>query len=260
MKNDLSDPIWYSTCYIIENKRTFELTTPCMDYVTAKWPNGMCTMERVKKWQHGDQCISCAAMEANADASAMLLPTWLPLSADECKMCNYAAPPNVPAPTPAPTVPASEFDASTVWANNWTSPDGAIFVGWKEGGLDPADTEAAEALTFVLFCATCDETGWVAIGINPGTTTAQMIGTSAIIWKMDEGTIREYDVNSKAPTGVVPWSAERHVGRVAIDLQARRATFSIGAGANPSREWSIAGAQISQVSEETNVMFAYCAR
>ena len=54
--NDVHDEIWYSTCYKRELKRVFTgLTTPCMDYVSTDFPDGMCNLDLTPYWRH--ECV-----------------------------------------------------------------------------------------------------------------------------------------------------------------------------------------------------------
>jgi hypothetical protein len=83
-----------------------------------------------------------------------------------------------------------------------------------------------------------------------------MVGTSAVIWKIEHSTVREYEIGGKNSKGVVPWGQRNHIDRIASDSAARRATFSIGIGYNPSNEWTIASNSIATDSLQT-VTWAY---
>ena len=113
-------------------------------------------------------------------------------------------------------------------------------------GVDDNDLEASNSLTFLLSCPQCDSTGWVGIGVNVlSPDTAAMVGTSAVVWKIEHGTVREYELGSKNSKGVVPWGQRNHIDRIASDSTARRATFSIGIGVNPRNDWKIASSAIA---------------
>ena len=157
----------------------------------------------------------------------------------------------------------NSYGAGSYWEKNWTSADKAIFIGWKFGGASTTDVDASHALTFMLSCMKCDATGWVAIGINPtvGRDVQQMEGTSAIVWKIDEDSVREYDIgppqSNSRKKGIVPWGSRNHIDRIAIDVDNRHATFSIGVGVNPNFEWRIASALVDNRNESTVVTYAY---
>ena len=228
-----------STCYKKDYEKTFPgLPTTCMEL-------GMCVVSKPRKWRHDDRCIACDEMEQNR-RNTTAIPLWNPLAPNECTMCDYTPMPDVPAPTPAPTIPASSYSDGAAWPRNWTSPDGALFIGWKHGGVDDNDLEASNSLTFLLSCPQCDSTGWVGIGVNVlSPDTAAMVGTSAVVWKIEHGTVREYELGSKNSKGVVPWGQRNHIDRIASDSTARRATFSIGIGVNPRNDWKIASSAIA---------------
>jgi hypothetical protein len=266
--DDPTDEIWYSTCYIKALARAVDagITTPCMDYTSAQFPTGMCTLKRAEEWRYGTRCVSCADAAANAQNGG--LPSWNVLATDQCKLCSYIPLPDVPAPTPAPTIPTSAINADRgQWPRSWTSPDGELFVGWKEGGDTASDsTVTADAMTFVLSCASCDSTGWVGIGVNPmsSATSAKMIGTSVIIWKIGEGTIREYVIDGQSVAGVVPWGSQRHIDHVAMDVANGRATFTLGNVASPSaidddawQNWDVGSGRINKLQETTILTWAY---
>ena len=262
--DDTTNEIWYSTVYKKEQFREFKgIGTTCMDYVSAKFPDGLCTLKARSPWRHGDRCISCADKDKYG-AGATVVPLWIPLPPGECQMCDFIQAPDVPAPTPPPTVPPSAFVDGSNWEKNWTSADKAIFIGWKFGGAEANDVEASHALTFMLSCMKCDGTGWVAIGVNPtaGTITPRMEGTSALIWKIGEDSIREYEIGppqqGDRQAGIVPWGSRNHIDRIATDATNRRATFSIGAArSNVNYAWHIGSTQIDNVNATTMVTYAY---
>lgn len=233
-------------------KREFQgLTTPCMDFFSEEFPNGMCpAVTGQRKWRHGDRCISCAAMEEYGGNSTTL-PVWELLPAGECKMCDYVAMPDLPPPTSAPTLPASAYDDGSVWPHNFTSPTdnngGQLFIGWKVGGLEANDVASKDAITFTLRCPKCAEfSGYAAIGINPTSPDrATMTGTSVVIWDISASTIREYEITSKSMAGVRPWGQMNHLDNIAMDATNGYASFSIGVGSNPERTWNIGSSLIA---------------
>ena len=201
---------------------------------------------------YSDRCISCDDASKNV-ANTTVLPRWTPLSPDQCRVCDYVASPDLPPPTNSPTIPTATYSDGSEWPRNWTSPDGKLFVGWKMGGLEASDTTANGAITFTLGCPTCTASGegWVAIGVNPSSPDASaMAGTSAVIWKVGEGTIREYELTMTSKAGVVPWGQLNHIGNVAIDAASGRASFSIGMGVNPSQTWNIGSATITHATSQ----------
>ena len=88
--SDPRDEIWYSTCFKKQSFREFRgINTTCMDFVSSKYPDGMCSsLARKRAWRHGDMCISCEAMKSNA-ANTTMIPVWLPLAPDQCRMCEH---------------------------------------------------------------------------------------------------------------------------------------------------------------------------
>jgi hypothetical protein len=73
---DVSDEVWYSTCYRRALHRNFD---------SDECPVSVCGENApTKDWKFGGHCISCAAAEANAVAAA---PYWVVLPADECVEC-----------------------------------------------------------------------------------------------------------------------------------------------------------------------------
>jgi hypothetical protein len=140
------------------------------------------------------------------------------------------------------------------------SADKHIQIGWKFGGALEGDAAASNALTFMLSCPGCAADGWVAIGINPATsngTSAQMEGTSAVVWKLADDSIREYEISEKTISKIIPWGSRMHLDRIATDAAGKHATFSIGAGPNPGYEWHIGSSKIDNFQEVTTMTYAY---
>ena len=219
----------------------------------------MCALTPRTSWRHGDRCISCADKDKYA-VEAVVVPRWVPVADEECRMCDHVQAPNIPAPTPAPTVPPSAYGAGSTWDNTWVSADKNVHIGWKFGGALDTDTDASNALTFRLSCPGCAADGWVAIGINPATanrTHAQMEGTSAIIWKLGDNSVREYEIAEKKVATIIPWGSRMHIDRIATDAGGKHATFSIGAGPNPGYEWHIGSSTIDNFQEITTMTYAY---
>ena len=228
--NDPMDIMWYSTAYRREMQRTFTnlsmgVATPCSAYVSPQFPDGMCTLPAHASWRVGERCISCADV-ASPRPDEQTVPQWTLVPPNECRMCDHVAAPNVPSPTPAPTVPQTAFGDGSYWEKNWTSPDKGLFIGWKFGGAVASDLDAAHAITFMLSCPQCDSTGgWVAIGINPGSpTVSSMVGTSAVVWQIG-GTaspVREFEIGAHGRAGIVPWGSRNHIDRIATGARASR--------------------------------------
>ena len=211
----------------------------------------MCTLSQRATWRHGERCISCAD-QATFKEDGSRVPLWTPMAKSECRQCDHVAAPDLPPPTKAPTTPPAAYSDESEWPRNWTSPDGKLFIGWKMGGLEASDTAANGAITFTLGCPTCTASGegWVAIGVNPSSPDASaMAGTSAVIWKVGEGTIREYELTMTSKAGVVPWGQLNHIGNIAIDSASGRASFSIGVGVNPSQTWNIGSSTITHATQ-----------
>ena len=259
--NDPRSEVFYSTIFKKVRGVSFDgLTTTCMDYKPSATPSTpMCDIAKpLPQWQFGDKCVSCATVEQNQNDSTVVT-RWSIIADDECKMCSYTPEPPVPAPTPAPTIDGAGFSDTSLWLRNWTSPDGKLFIGWKHGGLDAADVDAADALTFVVSCPTCEADGWVAIGINPSAgPDGQMINTSAVIWDMLSGKVQEYEIKSKSAMGLMRWGQFQHVDRVATDPAKKRATFSLGVGekAYIPKKWEVGSGSIASSSKHA-VTYAY---
>jgi hypothetical protein len=224
----------------------------------------MCKLEILPRWRHDDHCISCEnALAAVNSSTTTVLPRWTPLAADDCRMCDHIEQPDVPPPTPAPTVPASSYGDGSQWPQNFTSPDGNVFVGWKHGYIEGTASAAEEAaaknsITFGIGCATCGSTGWVAIGINPSSPNASlMAGTSAVIWKLGEGTVREYEIGGQSKFGIVPWGARNHIDKVATDPTSGRASFALGIGGGAITVWGIGSATLDHTSAAQRLTWAY---
>ena len=235
-----------------------------MDYVSVQFPAGMCKLEILPRWRHDDYCISCNnAVTAVNGSATTVLPRWTPLAADDCRMCDHIAKPDVPPPTPAPTVPASSYGDGSQWPQNFTSPDGNVFIGWKHGYVEGVASAAEEAaaknsITFGLGCAACGSNGWVAIGINPSSPNASLMsGTSAVIWKVGEGTVREYEIGAQSKVGIVPWGARNHIDKVAMDPTSGRASFALGSGGGAITVWSIGSATLDHTSAAQRLTWAY---
>jgi hypothetical protein len=263
VENDPSNAIWYSSSFKKVKEVDFPgVDTRCEDF---EWPVGsgkkMCgDPAPPPRWKFGDRCISCELMDKNANAS-MVVQRWAVLPVDECKMCSYTAAPMAPAPTPPPTVDPNAYNDGSSWPRNFTAPSNGLFIGWKQGGVDPADANALNALTFLFACPACDANGWVALGINhdahaatPG--KAAMVGTKTIIWEMATDTIREYMITGKDAASITPWAQQPHVTRVATAPATKRATFSLGTGDNPFNHWQIADEHINLIADQ-EVMWAY---
>ena len=260
--NDPMDMLWYSSAYLRVRQRTFTnltngVVTSCAAYVSAQFPNGMCSLPDHTQWRFGERCISCADA-ASPRTEASTVPRWALLPSDDCRMCDHIEAPSVPAPTPAPTIPQDAFGDRSYWEKNWTSPDGALFIGWKFGGAVASDLEAAHALTFMLSCPGCDGTGWVAIGINPGSPTASsMVGTSAVVWQIGASSapVREFEIGAHSRAGIIPWGSRNHIDRIAIDPVGRHCSFSIGIGTNAEYTWNIGSAPIDNVNSSTQLTY-----
>ena len=259
--NDPTSEVFYSTIFKKVRAISFDgLQTTCMAYKPSATPSTpMCDIAKpLPQWHFGDKCVSCATMDQNQNDSTVVT-RWSILADDECKMCSYTPELSVPAPTPAPTIGGDAYSETSVWLRNWTSPDGKLFIGWKHGGLEAADTDAADALTFVLSCPTCAVDGWVAIGVNPSAgPDGQMVNTSAVLWDMVSGKVLEYEIGAKSATGLVRWGQAQHVARVATDPAKKRATFSIGVGVNPyiPKKWEVGSGWIASQKDHT-MTYAY---